>query len=89
MTFRWNRWNVEHVGTHGVMPEEAEAVVEGARRPYPLLREEEKWLVWGRTRWGRWLQVVYVLDGEDRAFVIHARSLTGRERARARRRERR
>jgi heme oxygenase len=33
--FRWNEWNVEHLGRHGVTPEAAEEVVEAARSPYP------------------------------------------------------
>lgn len=86
MEFRWNRWNVEHIGRHGVTPEEAEQVVASARKPYPMHRKDGRWLAWGRTPWGRWLQVAYVLDGADRVFVIHARPLTENERRRARRR---
>ena len=41
--FRWNDWNIEHIAEHGVSPEEAEWVVDHARRPYPELREENKW----------------------------------------------
>ena len=88
MEFRWNGWNVEHVGRHGVAPQEAEDVVRGAHRPYPLHREDDKWLVWGRTEAGRMLQVVYVLDDEDRVFVIHAPALTDREGGRFCRRRR-
>ncbi len=84
MYFRWNQWNVDHVGQHGVSPEEAEFVVEAARRPYPLAREDDKWLVWGRGRGGRWLQVVFVFSPDDEVFIIHARPLTEREKRRAR-----
>ena len=66
MLFRWNEWNVEHIAEHGVLPEEAEWVVEHARRPYPELREESKWRVVGRGHGGRWLQVVFVFDPERR-----------------------
>ncbi len=45
MVFRWNAWNTDHIGAHGVTPDEAEVVVRGARRPYPLHREDGKWLV--------------------------------------------
>ena len=72
MEFRWNDWNVEHIAEHGVSPEEAEQVVRGATRPYPRKIERDKWLVWGRGRGGRLLQVVFVLDDEESAFVIHA-----------------
>ena len=86
MEFRWNRWNEEHIGRHGVLPSEAEAVIENARRPFPLAREDDKWLVWGRGRGGRWLQVVFVIDEDDMVYVIHARPLTENEKRRLRRR---
>jgi len=88
MEFRWNDWNVEHIGRHGIVPDEAEKVILGARRPFPLARADDKWLVWGRGRSGRWVQVVYVLDEDDTVFVIHARPLTDREKRRLRRKRR-
>lgn len=87
MVFRWNVWNVEHVGQHGVLPWEAEEVVACARRPYPTRRTDDKWLVLGRTWGGRYLQVIYLLDDDGRAFVIHARPLTERERRKLKRQE--
>ena len=88
MEFRWNDWNVEHIGEHGVSPEEAEWLVETARRPYPMARADDKWLVVGRGRGGRWLQVIYVFDPDDVVFVIHARPLTESEKRRVRKRGR-
>jgi len=41
MEFRWNRWNEEHIGRHGVLPEEAKAAIENARPPFPLAREDD------------------------------------------------
>ena len=79
MQFRWNEWNVDHIARHGVTPQEAEFVVESARRPYPQARPDDKWRVVGRGRGGRWVQVVFVFDPDDTAFVIHARPLTDRE----------
>jgi hypothetical protein len=32
MTFRWIDWNRDHIGEHGVNPEEAELVVGNAAR---------------------------------------------------------
>jgi uncharacterized DUF497 family protein len=87
MDFRWNDWNVEHIGTHGVSPEEAEPLIRAARRPYPRKIHEDKWLVWGRGRGGRMLQVIFVMDDDDSIYVIHARPLTEQERRRHRRRE--
>ena len=88
MDFRWSSWSWEHVQEHGVDPDEAAAVVRHAAPPYPLYRGDGKWLVWGRGRGGRFLQVVFVIDPTDSVFVIHARPLTGREKRRARRRTR-
>ena len=86
--FRWNEWNVEHIARHGVRPDEAEEVVVDARTPYPLERPDDKWLAWGPTRGGRILQVVFVLDPDFTIYVIHARTLTPREKQRFRRRRR-
>lgn len=86
MEFRWNQWNVEHIARHGVSPEQAEEVVCGAARPHPLHGEDDKWLVWGSTSGGEWLQVVFIIDEDDTVFVIHARPLTKNEKKRYRRR---
>jgi uncharacterized DUF497 family protein len=86
--FRWNDWNIEHIAEHGVAPEEAEAVIENARPPYPQAREDDKWRVAGRGHGGRWLQVIFIFDPDDTAYVIHARPLTDREKKRERSKER-
>lgn len=87
MEFRWNEWNVEHIGNHGVTPAEAEEVLLAAKRPFPEYRANGKWLVWGRTSAGRRLQVVFVFDRDDCIFVIHARPLSDTEKRRLRRKE--
>lgn len=86
--YRWNEWNVEHIARHGVRPDEAGEVIDGARSPYPMERTDEKWLVWGRTHGGRIVQVVFLLDPDDVVYVIHARDLTPREKRQLRRRSR-
>ncbi|MCI0381165.1 MAG: hypothetical protein L0215_26570 [Gemmataceae bacterium] len=86
MEFRWNDWNIEHIAEHGVAPEDAERVIRGAKNPYPRRVEDEKWLVWGQDKGGRYLQVIFVMDDEESIFVIHARPLTDREKHRLRRR---
>jgi hypothetical protein len=35
MEFRWNEWNIEHIGKRGVRPEEAESLIRVARSPFP------------------------------------------------------
>jgi uncharacterized DUF497 family protein len=89
MDFRWNEWNVEHIARHGVLPEEAEMAVRAARSPFPRKIEEDKWLVWGRGQGGRFLQVIFVLNEDRTAYVIHARPLDDREKRRFRRRQKR
>jgi uncharacterized DUF497 family protein len=86
--FRWIEWNRDKVAQHNVDPLEAEFVVNHPRRPYPMKVDDEKRLVWGQTRSGRYLQVIYLIDREDTIFVIHARQLTDREKKRLRRRRR-
>jgi len=89
MDFRWNESNVEHIARHGVAREEAESVVRIARDPFPRKIEEDKWLVWGRGRGGRFLQVIYVLDEDQTIYIIHARPLDDREKRRFRRNQKR
>ena len=61
MVFSWDDTNRDHIARHGVTPEEAEDVVRNARRPFPKIIEDEKFVVWGATEFGRHLQVIYVL----------------------------
>jgi len=88
MDFRWNQWNIEHLARHGVDPEEAEEVVTASKRPYPRWIGENKLLVWGPGRGGRLLQVIFVVDDDGTAFVIHGRELTKREKGLHRRKRR-
>ena len=81
--FRWIQWNVEHISEHGISVPEAEYVVSRPARGYPRQSGDERWLVRGRTRDGRYIQVAYLIrspQGKKEAFVIHARPLTDRER---------
>ncbi len=88
MEFRWSDRNLQHVAEHGVDPEEAEGVVEEAEVPWPLYGGDGKYLVWGRGRGDRLLQVVFVIDRDDAVYIIHARPLTEKEKRRFRRRSR-
>lgn len=89
MRFRWNEWNIEKVAGHGVTPDEAEWVVQSAKRPYPQRHSDGRWLVRGRTESGRLLQVVFLIDESDDVYVIHARLLTDKEKRRTRRKRNR
>jgi hypothetical protein len=61
MVFSWDDVNRDHVAEHGVGPGEAEEVVRGAEAPFPQTIEGDKFVVWGATDSGRYLQVIYVL----------------------------
>ena len=86
--FRWNEWNVRHIGQHGVVPGEAEYVVNRARAPFPRDIGNDKFLVRGQSDSGRWLQVIYIFDPPGVVYVIHARPLRDVEKRATRRRRR-
>ena len=87
--FRWNAWNIDHIGKHGVSSGEAEAAILNARRPYPSYEGDGKFLVRGQSSHGRFLQVVYIVDNDgETLYVIHARPLTDKEKRSWRRRQR-
>lgn len=84
--YRWNDWNIGHIADHDLSVSEAEFVVDRARPPYPEIFGEGKRLVVGQTAGGVYVQVIYVLDDDATAYVIHARPLTESEKRRYRRR---
>lgn len=63
--FSWDEWNLAHIAKHDVARDEAEHVVRHAKPPFPREIGEDKHLVWGRTRGGRPLQVVFVYRADD------------------------
>jgi uncharacterized DUF497 family protein len=86
MQFRWNRWNVEHVEKHGIVPGDAEFIVNHARRPFPEMTGDGKRYVAAQTADGFYMQVVYLLDMDETVFIIHARPLDDSEKRKYRRR---
>jgi uncharacterized DUF497 family protein len=77
--FRWNDWNVEHVGAHDVTPKEAEYIVNRPERGYPQKMEDEKYLVKGQTAERRYLQVIYIFSPAAMVYVVYARDMTANE----------
>jgi hypothetical protein len=67
-------------------PDDAEWVVDRARAPYPQIVGMGKRLVIGQTRHGTYVQVIYVLDDDASAYVLHCRPLNDSEKRRYRRR---
>ena len=86
--FRWNAHNIEHIAEHGVTAEEVEAVISDAQPPFPRMIGDDKYLVWGQTENGDYLQVIFIYSPPEMIYVIHARPMTDREKSRLRRRRR-
>ena len=80
--FRWIEWNWEHTTRHGCTIGEIESVVRGAGRGFPRKIDRKKWLVVGRGTGDRLIEVIYLLDDDGTAFVIHAMPLTTRRKGR-------
>lgn len=59
MIFSWDDWNIGHIAKHAVTRAEAEEVVRNAAEPFPRKMEERKLMVWGQTRAGRYLLVIF------------------------------
>jgi hypothetical protein len=78
--FQWIEWNHQHATIHGCTIEEIEHVVRNPVRGFPRRGSQEKWIVNGRGTGDRAIEVVYLLDGDGTAFVIHAMPLTTRRR---------
>jgi hypothetical protein len=65
MIFSWDDWNTSHVARHAVTRREAEFVVRHAAPPFPAESGDGKSVVWGQTRDGRYLQVIFVYRADD------------------------
>jgi uncharacterized DUF497 family protein len=78
--FRWNDVNVDHIGEHNIVPSEAEYVVNHPYRGYPRAMEDDKYLAKGQTAEGHYIQVIYIFDPPGVVYVLHARSMTVKER---------
>jgi hypothetical protein len=59
--FAWDGWNQKHVQKHGSNRTDAEHAVRRAREPFPRDVGDDKYLVWGQTPSGRYLQVIFVI----------------------------
>lgn len=86
--FRWNEANVDHIGEHNIVPEEAEHVVNHPARGFPRAMEDGKYLAKGQTAEGHYIQVIYVFDPPGVVYVLHARPMTIKERRAIHRRQR-
>jgi hypothetical protein len=67
--FRWIEWNLSKIDNHGVTSAECEYVI----RSSVARRSGDKFIVVGRTKSGRRIKVVYLVDDDNiTAFVLSA-----------------
>jgi hypothetical protein len=73
---RWNAWNLDHCGNHGMEPRDVEYVIRNPDSKYPK-RMGRKYLVRGRLPGGMKAQVVFIKDDALvlRVYPIHAMPL--------------
>jgi uncharacterized DUF497 family protein len=86
--FQWDAANIDHIGQHGVSPEEAEeAYLDERRRGMPVYPhpKEQRWGLLGRTAAGRHLFLVYTRRAGD-VRIISARDATTTEKRQYRKR---
>lgn len=84
--FEWDEANQRHLTRHQVEPEEAEEIFVG--RVYLRRSYSGRYLAYGRTLDGRYLLVVFELQGTT-VRVVTARDMTPKEKRLYRRRIRR
>lgn len=61
--FAWDDWNKEHVTKQGSNAADAKYIITHAQEPFPREIGDGKFLIWGQTASGAYLQVVF-------AFVL-------------------
>ena len=67
--FAWDQWNKEHVENHGSNAKDAKYIIEHAQAPFPREIGGDKYLVWGQTASGEYLEVVFAFKiPEELAF---------------------
>lgn len=73
-SFKWDEDTIDHIGNHGVRPDEVEEV---AFEDYPYVRKGKRGrrYLYGKTLGGRYLFIVYVLADMGIAQVIMARDM--------------
>jgi hypothetical protein len=68
--FAWDAWNREHVTKHGSNATDAKYIVEHAEAPFPREVGGSKYLVWGRTAAGEYVEVIFAFKVPEKlAFV--------------------
>jgi uncharacterized DUF497 family protein len=76
----WDEWNIEHLSTHEVIPEEVEEIAFSSRNRIRRGRNKSLYYLFGQSYAGRYLFVVVRDLGKGRAKPITARDMTNSER---------
>ncbi|MFQ6101489.1 MAG: BrnT family toxin [Anaerolineae bacterium] len=78
----WDEWNVEHIASHGVEPDEVDDVCFGR----PLVRRARttryglrRYHAFGQTAAGRYLFIVLDCEAAGTFYVVSARDMSKRE----------
>lgn len=76
----WTQRSEDHIGRHGVVPDEVRDVLYSRPR-YWHRRSDEVVCVFGQTESGRYLLVVLADSADGRWFVVTARDMTATEKS--------
>jgi hypothetical protein len=67
--YAWDDWNSEHVKKHGSNAKDAKHIIEHAEPPFPRELGNDKYVVWGRTASGGYLEIIFAFKvPENLAF---------------------
>ncbi len=88
LEFKWIDWNLDKIAKHELSVGQVEHAARRPGRGFPRRIDNDKYQVWSQTPEGVWVQVLYVVESDGRAFVIHARPLSDGEKRQLRRRRR-
>ncbi|MGD0139834.1 MAG: hypothetical protein ABSD28_13225 [Tepidisphaeraceae bacterium] len=70
IVFAWDDWNKKHVTKHGSNEADAKYIVSHAEDPFPRDMGDGKYLVWGKTASGDYLEVIFAFRvPEDLEFL--------------------
>lgn len=73
----WDRWNLRHIGKHGVVKEEVEEVL--LNEPVFVTTYKDRVMAIGLTKKQRMLSIVLGYDGNNSYYPITARNSTNKE----------
>lgn len=76
---KWDSWNIGHIASHNVIPEEAEEAIFSRSSRVRKGRGDNIYYVFGQTLPGRYLFIVLRDLGNSTAFPLTTRDMTNSE----------